>query len=64
MPAPPPPSVQPKPAQAAAAPPTPGTFIVNFAEPAPKPHQRRGKKQEPAWKAGARALRKKQRREE
>lgn len=64
MPAPPPPAVQPKPAQATAAPPTPGTFIVNFAEPAPKPHQRRGKKQEPAWKIGARALRKKQRREE
>lgn len=64
MPAPPPPSVQPKPAQAAAAPPTPGTFIVNFAEPAPKPQQRRGKKQEPAWKAATRALRKKQRREE
>ena len=64
MPAPPPPSVQPKPAQAAAPQPTPGTFIVNFAEPAPKPPQRRGKKQEPAWKAGARALRKKQRREE
>lgn len=64
MPAPPPPSVQPRPAKPAAPQPTPGTFIVHFAEPAPKPHQRRGKKQEPAWRAGARALRQKRRRED
>jgi putative RNA 2'-phosphotransferase len=64
MPAPPPPSVQPRAAQAPAPPPTPGSFIVPLAEPAPKPHQRRGKRQEPAWKAGTRALRKKRRRED
>jgi len=61
MPMPPPPQEKPKPATSQ---PTPGTFIVEFPQPAGPPRQRRGKKEEPAWKAGARALRKKQRREE
>lgn len=57
MPAPPPPEEKPKPAKPIE-PPTPGTFLVEFPQAAPKPQQRRGKKEEPAWKAGARALRK------
>ncbi len=58
MPAPPPPEEKPKPAKPAAPLPTPGTFLVDLGAPAPKPTRRRGKKEEPAWKAGARALRK------
>ena len=58
MPAPPPPEEKAKPAKPAAPPPTPGTFLVDLSQPPAKPHQRRGKKAEPAWKAGARALRK------
>jgi putative RNA 2'-phosphotransferase len=57
MPAPPPPEEKPLPAKPAA-PPTPGTFQVEFPPPAPKPQRGRGKKAEPAWKSGARALRK------
>jgi putative RNA 2'-phosphotransferase len=64
LPAPLPPEEKPKPAKPAAPPPTPGSFIVDFSQPAAKPHQRRGKKEEPAWKSGARALRKKRRRED
>jgi putative RNA 2'-phosphotransferase len=47
-------------------PPTPGTFVLDLPgmfQPAPKP-KRKGKKAEPAWKAGTRALRKKGRRGE
>lgn len=62
--APPPPEAKAPPAKAVAPQPTPGSFLVDFAAPAAKPHQRRGKKEEPAWKAGTRALRKKRRREE
>jgi putative RNA 2'-phosphotransferase len=57
LPAPPPPVEKPKPVKPAA-PPTPGTFLVELGQPAAKPPHRRGKKEEPAWKAGARALRK------
>lgn len=58
MPAPAPPEVKPKPIKTAPAPPTPGTFLVDLSSVPTKPHQRHGKKAEPAWKAGARALRK------
>ncbi len=64
MPAPAPMEEKPKPAQPATAPPTPGTFRVDLGPPpAPTPPRRRGKKEEPDWKAGARALRKKRRTE-
>jgi putative RNA 2'-phosphotransferase len=63
MPAPPPPEEKAKPAKPAATPPTPGTFLVDLSPAAAKPHQRRGKKAEPTWKAGARTLRKKRRTE-
>jgi putative RNA 2'-phosphotransferase len=58
MPAPLPPSVQPAAVKPAAAPPTPGTFRVDLSQPTGKPARPRGKKEEPAWKIGARALRK------
>ncbi len=58
MPAPPPPEEKPRPAKPEAAPPTPGTFRVEFPPAEAKAQRRRGKKEEPAWKAGARALRK------
>ncbi len=41
--------------------PTPGSFALELpgmAPPAPKPWQSKGKKDEPAWKSGTRALRK------
>ncbi len=57
MSAPPPPEEKPKP-KPAASPPTPGTFRVEFPPAAAQPRGRRGKKAEPTWKAGARALRK------
>ena len=62
VPTPPPPPEKPKPAKPVA-PPTPGTFLVDLGAPAAKTPPRRGKKAEPAWKAGARALRKKPRSE-
>jgi putative RNA 2'-phosphotransferase len=62
MPAPPPPEVKPKPVKPAAPQPTPGSYLLDFP-PTAAPHQRRGKKEEPAWKAGTRALRKKRRTE-
>ncbi|MCL4502478.1 MAG: hypothetical protein M1438_11595 [Deltaproteobacteria bacterium] len=49
---------KPKIPKAAPAPPTPGTFLVDLARAGEKPPRRRGKHEEPAWKAGARALRK------
>ncbi len=58
MPAPAPMEEKPKPAKPAASQPTPGTFSVEFGPPPPKPPRLHGKKAEPAWKSGARALRK------
>ncbi len=65
---PPPPAPEKKPPlpQAAPPPPTPGTFRFGLppapGEPARRP-DRKGKKGEPTWKAGARALRKNRRRQ-
>lgn len=50
---------KPKVPKAAPAPPTPGSFLIDLSQPAGKPPRPRGKKAEPAWKAGTRALRKK-----
>jgi putative RNA 2'-phosphotransferase len=58
LPTPAPPEEKPKVPKAAPPQPTPGTFIVDWSQPPGKPSQRRGKKAEPDWKAGARALRK------
>ncbi len=61
-----PPQVPEKPKPETPRPPTPGTFFLDLPgtlPPASKP-KRRGKKEEPAWKAGTRALRKKRRRGE
>lgn len=44
--------------KAAPAPPTPGSFLIDLSQPGAKPPRPRGKKAEPEWKAGARALRK------
>ena len=63
---PPPPQAPEKPKPEKIQPPTPGTFALDLPgmfPPAPKP-KRTGKKAEPAWKAGTRALRKKRRRGE
>lgn len=54
---------KPKVPKAAPAPPTPGTFLVDLGHPPAKPSRPRGKKEEPAWKAGTRALRRKRHRE-
>lgn len=57
---PPPPQAPEKPKPEKIQPPTPGTFALDLPgmfQPAPKPN-RKGKKAEPAWKAGTRALRK------
>jgi putative RNA 2'-phosphotransferase len=64
---PPPPQVPDKPKPEAARPPTPGTFFPDLPgmfQPAPKKPKGKGKKAEPAWKAGTRALRKNRRRDE
>jgi putative RNA 2'-phosphotransferase len=63
LPVPPLPEEKPKAPKAAPSPPTPGTFLVDFSSPNGKPPRPRGKKAEPDWKAGARALRKKRRNE-
>jgi putative RNA 2'-phosphotransferase len=63
---PPPPQLPEKPKPEKPRPPTPGTFVPDLAgmfQPAPK-HRGKGKKEEPAWKAGTRELRKKRRRGE
>jgi putative RNA 2'-phosphotransferase len=63
---PPPPQVPEKPKVEKSRPPTPGTFVLDLPgmlQPAPK-HKGKGKKDEPDWKAGTRALRKKRRRGE
>ena len=66
LPTPPAPEKKPPLPQAAPAPPTPGTFRFGLppapGEPARRP-DRKGKKGEPTWKAGARALRKDRRRQ-
>jgi len=64
LPAPPEPAEKPKTAKPLPPPPTPGTFRLELPTPGAKPPPRRGKKAEPPWKAGARALRKKRGREE
>ncbi|MCX5893216.1 MAG: RNA 2'-phosphotransferase, partial [Deltaproteobacteria bacterium] len=46
---------KPKAPKAAPAPPTPGTFLIDLSQPTGKPPRPRGKKAEPAWKAGTRA---------
>jgi hypothetical protein len=58
LPAPPPPEEKPKAPKAAPPQPTPGTFLVDLSQPLVKPPRPRGKKAEPDWKSGARALRK------
>jgi putative RNA 2'-phosphotransferase len=61
-----PPQVPEKPKPEKLRPPTPGSFIPDLPglfQPAPK-HKGKGKKDEPTWKAGTRALRKKRRRGE
>jgi putative RNA 2'-phosphotransferase len=55
--------VKPKVPKAAPTPPTPGSFLIDLSQPLGKPPRLRGKKAEPAWKAGTRALRKKRRTE-
>jgi putative RNA 2'-phosphotransferase len=62
LPAPPPAEEKPKPLKPPSQP-TPGSFIVDLSQPAAKPPRPRGKKAEPEWKSGARALRKKRRTE-
>jgi putative RNA 2'-phosphotransferase len=49
---------KPKVPKAAPTPPTPGSFLIDWSQPTGKPPRPRGKKAEPAWKAGTRALRK------
>lgn len=49
---------KPKVPKPAPAPPTPGTFLIDLSQPGGKAPRPRGKKAEPEWKAGARALRK------
>ncbi len=58
------PEEKPKIPKPAPAPPTPGTFLVDLGKPVEKQARRRGKHEEPAWKAGARALRKQRRKGE
>lgn len=59
LPQPPEPERKPAVPKAAPPPPTPGTFRVEFPPAAAKsPSRRRGLKEGPAWKAGARSLRK------
>lgn len=52
---------KPKPERAPRAAPTPGSFILDLPRLLTETPRSRGKKGEPAWKAGARALRKKRR---
>jgi putative RNA 2'-phosphotransferase len=63
LPAPPPP-VPEKAKKEAPLPPVPGGFYLDLSQMQPKPPRPRGKKAEPEWKSGARALRKKRRRED
>ena len=49
---------KPKVPKAAPTPPTPGSFLIDLSQPGGKAPRRRGKTEEPAWKSGARALRK------
>ncbi len=66
LPTPPAPEKKPPLPQAAPAPPTPGSFRVEFPpalNQAARPPGKRGEKGEPTWKAGARALRKDRRRQ-
>jgi putative RNA 2'-phosphotransferase len=64
LPTPPPAPEKPKKAAPPPPPPVPGGFYLDLSQMQPKPPRPRGKKAEPEWKAGARALRKKRRREE
>jgi len=65
---PPPPAPEKRPPLPPTAPPpplpkTPGSFLVEFTPALGQPARPRGKKREPTWKAGARALRKNRRRQ-
>jgi putative RNA 2'-phosphotransferase len=64
LPAPPQAGEKPKPEKAPRPQPTPGTLVLDWPQLLQQTQRPKGKKGEPAWKLGARTLRKKRRREE